>query len=137
VRWLSEYPHTGQNYPYVLLLIADLYDQAGDLPRALFYLQKSFEIDRKNKSTYFRMVEIQKRMGNDFVALETALDGMTLFPDFADLALEAGNIAFNRGRLEQAELCYDKAYRLGSPGAVTGLENVKIVRAQRTMADGR
>jgi protein O-GlcNAc transferase len=136
IKWLSEYPLTGQNYPYVLLLIADLYDQAGDLPRALFYLQKSFDTDKKNKTTYFKIVQIQKRMGNDFVALETAKEGLLLFPDFADLALEAGNIAFNRGKLEDAEFCYDKAYKLGSPGAVVGLENVKIVRAQKALGQG-
>jgi tetratricopeptide (TPR) repeat protein len=133
IQWLSEYPHTGQNYPYVLLLIADIYDQAGDLPRVLFYLQQSFEIDRKNKNTFYRIVQTQKRMGNDFVALETAQEGMSQFPDFADLALEAGNIAFNRGRLEQAEFCYAKASALGSPGAVIGLENVRIVRTQNAL----
>ncbi|MBN1128563.1 MAG: tetratricopeptide repeat protein [Chitinispirillaceae bacterium] len=133
VRWLGEYPHTGQHYPYVLLLIADIYDQAGDLPRTLFYLQKSFEKDTKEKYTFFRIVQVHKRMGNDFVALETAMEGMRLFPDFPDLALEAGNIAFNRGQLEQAEFCYGKAYALGSPGAVVGLENVKIVRAQKAL----
>lgn len=131
IQWLNEYPITGQNYPYVVVLIADLYDQAGDLPRALFYLQKSFDLDKKNKTTFFKIVQIQKRMGNDFVALETAMEGMMLFPEFADLALEAGNIAFNRGKLEEAEFCYRKAYAVGSPGAVVGLENVKIVRMQK------
>jgi tetratricopeptide (TPR) repeat protein len=133
IQWMSEYPHTGQNYPYVLLLIADIYDQAGDLPRTLFYLQKSHDIDKKNKNTFYRIVQTQKRMGNDFVALETALEGMSQYPDFADLALDAGNIAFNRGQLEKAEFCYSKAYALGSPGAVVGLENVKIVRTQKAL----
>jgi tetratricopeptide (TPR) repeat protein len=134
IQWLSEYPVTGQNYPYVIVLIADLYDQAGDLSRALFYLQKSFDIDKKNKNTFFKIVQVQKRMGNDFVALETAMEGMRLFPDFADLALEAGNIAFSRGKLEEAELCYTKAYKLGSPGAVIGIENVRIVRSQKALS---
>jgi tetratricopeptide (TPR) repeat protein len=133
IQWLSDYPFTGQNYPYVLLLIADIYDQAEDLPRTLFYLQKSFNLDPKNKTTFFRIVQTQKRMGNDFVALETALEGMRLFPKYSDMAIEAGNIAFNRGKLEQAEFCYSKAYALGSPGAVVGLENVKIVRAQKAL----
>jgi len=133
IQWLDEYPNTGQNYPYVLLLIADIYDQAGDLSRALFYLQKSFDIDKKNKNTFYRIVHTQQRMGNDFVALETAMEGMRQFPDFADLALEAGNIAFNREQLEKAEFCYSKAYALGSPGALVGLQNVKIVRAQKAL----
>ncbi|MBN1128198.1 MAG: tetratricopeptide repeat protein [Chitinispirillaceae bacterium] len=134
IKWLSEYPHTGQNYPYVLLLIADIYDQADDLPRSLFYLNKSFDLDTKNKTTFYRIVQTHKRMGNDFVALETALEGMRLFPQYTDLAIEAGNIAFNRGKLEEAEFCYSKAYALGSPGAVVGLENVKIVRTQKALA---
>lgn len=136
ILWLSEYPHTGQNYAYVLLLIADIYDQADELPRVLFYLQKSFEIDPKNKNTYFRIVLTHERMGNDFVALETAVEGMALFPEFSDLALRAGNIAFRLGLLEQAEHCYTKAYELGSSGAVIGLENVKIVRKQHALEAG-
>jgi tetratricopeptide (TPR) repeat protein len=134
IKWLSDYPPTGKNYPYVLLLISDIYDQAGDLSRALFYLQKSYEMDPKKKNTYFRIVQTQKRMGNDFVALETAMQGMTLFPDYPELAIEAGNIAYNRGLLEKADYCYQKAYSLGSPSAVVGLENVRIVRAQKAAA---
>jgi len=132
IEWLGEYPPTGKNYPYVLLLIADIYDQAGDMPRSLYYLQKSFENDKK-KNTFFRIVEAQKQMGNDFVALETAMEGMTLFPDFPDLMILAGNIAFGRGFIEKAEFCYSKAYALGSPAAVVGLENVRIIRAQKAM----
>jgi tetratricopeptide (TPR) repeat protein len=130
IHWLGEYPQTGKNYPYVLLLIADIYDQAGDQPRSLFYLQKSFAIDKK-KNIFLRIVQTQKRMGNDFVALETAMEGIMQFPDYPELAIEAGNIAFNRGLIEKAEYCYSKAYALGSPGAVVGLENVRIVRAQK------
>ncbi len=133
VQWLEEYPQTGKNYPYALLLIADIYDQAGDLPRSLFYLQKSFDSDKK-KTIFYRIVQTQKRMGNDFVALETAMEGMTQFPDYPELAIEAGNIAFNRGLIEKAEFCYSKAYALGSPAAVVGLENVRIVRAQKAAA---
>lgn len=134
IQWLSEYPHTGQNYPYVLLLIADMYEQIGDLSRVMFYLQQSYEID-KNKNTFYRMVKTQKKMGNDLVALETALEGMRQFPKFTGLALEAGNIAFERGILEKAEFCYSKAYALGSPGAVVGLENVKIIRERRALGE--
>jgi tetratricopeptide (TPR) repeat protein len=135
IKWLSDYPPAGKNYPYVLLLISDIYDQAGDLSRSLFYLQKSFEMEKK-KNTYFRIVQTQKRMGNDFVALETAMQGMEIFPDYPELAIEAGNIAFNRGLLEKAEFCYQKAYALGSPSAVVGIENVRIVRTQKAAATG-
>jgi len=134
IRWLNEYPSTGRNFPYVLLLIADMYEKTGDLSRVMFYLQQSFEID-KNRNTFYRMVKTQKQMGNDLVALETALEGMRQFPKFAGLALEAGNIAFERGILEKAEFCYSKAYALGSPGAVVGLENVKIIRTRKALGE--
>ena len=133
IKWLGEYPQTGKNASYVLLLIADIYDQAADLPRSLFYLQKSFSIDKK-KNTFFRIVQIQKRMGNDFVALESAMEGLEQFPDYPELAIEAGNIAFSRGLIEKADFCYSKAYKLGSPAAVIGLENVRIIRAQKALA---
>lgn len=130
IDWLSEYPFDGPNYSYVLLLISDIYDKMDDLPRVLFYLQKSFDIDRKNKNTFYRIVQIQKKMGNDLVALETAMEGLSYFPKFTTLAIEAGNLAFNQRLLEKAEYCYKKAEDLGSPGAVVGLENVRIVREQ-------
>lgn len=140
IQWLGEYPPSGQNYPYVLLLIADIYDQDNDLTRALFYLQKASDLDKKNKNIVYRIVQTQRRMGIELVALETAMEAMTQFPQFTGLALEAGNIAFKQGILEKAEFCYSKAYALGSPGAVVGLENVKIIRARRALgitgADG-
>jgi hypothetical protein len=58
---------------------------------------------------------------------------MSLFPEFAELALEAGNLAFNRKLYSDAEYCYTKAEKLGSPGAVTGLQNIKII--QKDMVD--
>jgi hypothetical protein len=64
------------------------------------------------------------------------MEGMTLFPDFPDLMILAGNIAFGRGFIEKSEFCYSKAYALGSPAAVVGLENVRIIRVQKAMGAG-
>jgi protein O-GlcNAc transferase len=124
IQWLGD---------YLQLLIADLYDQIGEPERAIFYLQKSFELDKKNKWTFYKIIILHEKMGNDFVALETAMEGMSFFPDFSELALEAGNIAFKRKRYSEAEYCYAKAQSLGSPGAITGLENLKIIQKQNAM----
>jgi hypothetical protein len=52
-----------------------------------------------------------------------------MFPDFAELALMGGNLAFEEELLEQAQFFYHTAREHGSAGAVVGLENVRRLRA--------
>ncbi|MBD3420172.1 MAG: tetratricopeptide repeat protein [Chitinivibrionales bacterium] len=129
--WLLQYPEKGQNKQYVYALLADIYEKKGDLSRTLFYLKESFELDKSNKWTFFRMVNVLIEMGNDLVALEEAGRGLELFPDFAELALVAANVAFEHEKWNEAERFYLVAQDNGSANAVIGLENIRIIRLKQ------
>lgn len=125
VRWLLSYPQDGSSATYVFTALSELYESMGDLARALYYTQMAYEADRSRKWSVYRIVSLNERLGNDLVALELARDAMRQFPDFAEIALAAGAIAFRQGRFDQAQVCYEHAARLGSAGAVVGLQNVR------------
>jgi|WetSurMetagenome_2_1015567.scaffolds.fasta_scaffold26184_4 tetratricopeptide (TPR) repeat protein len=127
-KWFMQYPPGGKNLGYVSMALADIFESTGDLGRACYYLDQSFSLDKTKKWALFRLAKIQRAMGNDLVALETARDGMERFPDFPDIALVAGGIAFDHGWLDEAERCYAAASKLGSANAVIGLENVRQKR---------
>jgi len=63
--------------------------------------------------------------------MEEAQEGLKHFPDFKELALYAGNLAFRLEKFIDAEHYYNMAAYLGSPGAISGLENVRIAREQK------
>jgi tetratricopeptide (TPR) repeat protein len=129
VRWLLAYPSSGRNLSYVYSLLAGLYETGSDINRALYYLDLSFARDNGKRGTLLHIAQLQRTTGNDLVALETARDGMRRFPDFPDLALIAGSIAFDHGWLDEAERCFSVAAQHGSANAVIGIQNVKNRRA--------
>jgi tetratricopeptide (TPR) repeat protein len=127
-QWFDSYPSGGRNGAYVALALADLYESAGNLERALFYLNRSYNLDKTKKWILYRIAAMQQKTGNDLVALETARNGCEMFPDFSPLAILAGTIAFSHGYLAEAEKYFGTAEKLGSPEAVVGLANVKNKR---------
>lgn len=128
IRWLSQYPSTGKKLEYVVQLLADIYKSDGDLDKTLYFLRRAFELNHKNKWVYYRIVMLHQQMGNEFLALEEAKKGLELFPDFADLALFAGNSAFKQQMIDQAERFYTIAEKNGSAGALVGLDNIRVMR---------
>lgn len=135
IRWLTKYPESGKNKSYVYLLLADLYEHQSDTSRALYYLRSSFDLDKTNKWVFFRMVRTMEAMGNDLVALQEAQRGLEIFPRFAELALTAGNIAFENALYNDAERLYLVARDNGSPGGVVGLENIRLMRQAQAEAE--
>jgi hypothetical protein len=65
------------------------------------------------------------KSGNIMVALDNAKQGVERFPKFAEIALLAGNIAFNAEKYYEAEIYYRLAKENGSVQAIAGLENVR------------
>ncbi|MFW5960349.1 MAG: tetratricopeptide repeat protein [Chitinivibrionales bacterium] len=128
LNWLKEYPEGGSNQDYVNILLADIYEKKGEHTQAIYYLKKSWEINNSNKWVYYRIVSLQKKSGNPLVALQTASAGLEKMPDFKELALLAGNLAFEAENYDTAERFYSKARELGSAGAVVGLENIRSIR---------
>jgi tetratricopeptide (TPR) repeat protein len=124
-KWLMAYPATGKNLAYVSMELTDVFESTGDLMRAAYYLEQAYSIDNSKKWALCRLAQLQQKMGNDLVALETAREGMERFTDFPDIALVAGNIAFSHGWFGEAERCFSSAAKHGSAQAVIGLGNVR------------
>lgn len=132
MEWLNRYPHSGKYMVYAYSLMAGMAEEEGDLTKALYYNQQILELDKTKKGALSRIVSLHRQMGNDLVAYEIARQGMDQFPDYPELAVAAGDLAFRQQRYGEAEFCYTVAHRLGSPAAVIGLENIRNVMKQKT-----
>jgi len=128
ISWLQRYPQTAPNGAYASIVLADIYENRGELEQAFYFLQKSYAEDSSNRWVFYRMVLLQKQMGNPLVALELAQQGLEVLREFTDLLLVAGNLAFDAGKLEQARHYYQRARQQGSASAVVGLENIRLIQ---------
>ena len=133
IMWLCRYPESGKNQEFVFLMLSDLYEQQNRIDKALFSARKAFGEKPQNRWTLYRICLLLEKQGNYLVALEEAQAGMGLFPEFSELALIAGNLSFKLDKLAKAEHYYTLARQLGNAGAVTGLENIRVVRRRASL----
>ena len=131
IRWFIQYPQTGKGIAYVRLALADIYESENEIDRALYYLQKSFEKDPSKQWTWYRMAELNEKNGNSLVALETAKEGVALFPKFSEMALLVGTIAFKLEKYDEAERYFTIAQKNGNAGGVVGLDNIRMIRREK------
>jgi tetratricopeptide (TPR) repeat protein len=130
IQWFESYPSNGKNGMSVALALADLYESTGNIERTLYYLDRSFAVDKTKKWTLYRIAMTQQKLGDELVALETARSGFETFPDFSPLAVLAGTISFSHGRFSDAEKYFHAAEKLGSADAIVGMENVRNKRKE-------
>lgn len=133
LHWLNQYPEDGNSDGYIHVLKSEIARKTGDESRELYFLRKAFEADKSNKWILYRIVESLIESDNKLVALEEIEKGLDYFPQFAELAILGGNIAFQLENLNQAERLYMKARNNGNPNAVIGLENIRVMRMQMAM----
>lgn len=126
LSWLDNYPETEKDFTNALQLKADIYEDLNKIDQACFYLKRVFDLSPNNKWALFRLSILQQRIGNINSALENAEKGVSLFPEFKDMALLAGNCAFEQKKYSKAEYYYNKASKLGSAEAIIGLENIRL-----------
>lgn len=130
LNWLNKYPESEENYKHVLQLKTEIYEDLNKIDQACFYLNKLFELTPDNRWSLFRLALLLQKSSNISSALETAEKGVSLFPDFKDIALLAGNYAFEQKKYSLAEHYYQKASNLGSAEAVIGLENIRLTYSE-------
>jgi len=131
IAWFNAYPSSGKNIAAALLYCADAYETMGDHVKARYYCVKSFQKDTTKQWTFYRIVNLDEKTGNNLVAFEEAKQGVERFPRFGDLALLAGSMAFKLQRYGEAKRYYENALASGAPGAVSGLENVRTRMEQK------
>ena len=128
VKWLLRYPGRGKHRVHVLQMLAEIYEGMGDTNKAIYYLRQVYASDNKKRWSLYQLVLLLRRTGHGLVALAEAEKGLELHRDFVQLALFAGNQAFKEKLYLRAERHYTLARKLGSPGAVIGLENIRTIR---------
>ena len=129
--WLLRYPTSGRYRVHVLQMLAEINEASGALNKAIYYLRQVCEADSKKRWSRYQLVLLRRRSGHGLVALAEAEKALELFKDFTELALLAGNMAFAEKLYARAEQHYLRAKKLGSPGAVVGLENIRVIRQNR------
>ena len=130
-KWLGHYPDNGKNLLYVTTMLAEMFEREGNNNKTLYHLQKARELDQDNQWLVYRICQLHEKMGNHLVAYEEAKNGLVQFPNFGDLALFAGNCAFRQELWVEAHRFYSQARENGCPGAIVGLENVRLARERQ------
>jgi len=133
IYWLSRYPSHAKNYPYVLHLLADVYESVDDKDKTLYYLKRVLDIKPDNKWLYYRIVKLLNEENKPYLAIDEVENALLLYPDFAEIAVMGGTIAFELGDLSRAEFFFERAQEQGSSAALVGLENVRIMRLRHAM----
>ena len=128
-RWLDLYPDSGANAGYALNLLAEMYEQEGRIDKTIHCLQRLRHINPDESRLALRICLLHEMAGRRLVAFEEAKAALTLFANDGDLALFAGNCAFSLGHWAEAEYYYGIAKARGLPGAIVGLENVRMAKS--------
>jgi tetratricopeptide (TPR) repeat protein len=128
LKWLSKCPETATNEIYINLLKAEIYEASQDLEKALFYLSTAFNKKRNDRWLLYRIVSLYLDMGKDLMALQQAAIGLEQFPDFAELAVLAGEICFKNQKYEESKRFFTIAKMNGSALGERGLQNLREIQ---------
>ncbi len=122
--WLDGVPDTSTHAAEKYRLLGELAEEAYGPKEAAYYFGRLVDIDPQRRWAWFRLCRALFEQDAVLSGLDMARDALGRFDDFAELALLAGNKAFEHGYLRRAEEFYRQAFRLGSPGAVVGIQNL-------------
>jgi|GEM_PF-6677883 len=126
-RWLSKYPEKGGRYYDVLFLSGELSLESGDTAAALAAFRKCVSVRPSRIQGHMALVRILNNMNAPFTALMEADNGLEKDSSSVELALLAGQIAFDNGYYEKSENYFRRAFSKGDANAVVGLGNLLAV----------
>ncbi|HEX2956992.1 MAG TPA: hypothetical protein VHO70_09165, partial [Chitinispirillaceae bacterium] len=78
-----------------------------------------------------RIITLYEKTGNDLVALQEATNGLEIFPEFAELAVLAGEISFRHQKYDDAGRFFTIAKLQGSAAGERGLQNLREMELLR------
>ncbi len=130
-RCLERYPDSGSRIADKYQLLGELAEEHFGAEDAVFYYQRLVELAPARRSAHSRLVKALFDNNNALSAVQQARHSLRRFDDFAELALMAGNRAYEAGLFSAAEELYADAYRLGRAGGLVGLRNLRQRYAMR------
>ncbi|MGM0443308.1 MAG: tetratricopeptide repeat protein [Fibrobacterota bacterium] len=123
--WIQAYPDsTDALFREKYSILADLALQRGDTERGMYYLEMLVRRGGAPRWIYYRYVKTLSENGSPHTALMKSREFLSFYPDFTQLAVTAGNIAFEESLYEDAAFFYRKAFQAGSAAGGAGLQNV-------------
>ena len=121
---LDRYPDSGKRAGEKYHLLAGIAEVRGETEKSAFLYRKEIDLAPDNRVARYNFVNALNKCGHGLLALETAREALRQFDDYADLAILAGNIAFERNDMREAGNFYQKAYSQGDARGLIGLQNV-------------
>jgi tetratricopeptide (TPR) repeat protein len=126
---LDRYPDGGMRAGEKYHLLAGIAEVRGEFEKSAFLYRKEIDLAPDNRLARYNFVNALNKCGHGLLALETAREALRQFDDYADVAILAGTIAFERSDTREAGRFYQKAYSLGDARGLIGLQNVaKLAR---------
>ncbi len=122
--WLERYPKNGKRLTDVYQLLGELSEEAGNLSEAALYYSKLIAVAPDRRWPHYQLVRIMYLSGTILSAIQQAQWALERFGDFSELALLAGNIAYENRLFGRAEKFYTQAYSHGNAGGLVGLQNL-------------
>jgi tetratricopeptide (TPR) repeat protein len=133
--WLESVPDSSAQAAEKYRLLGELAQEALGPREVAYYYGRLVQIDPERRWGWFHLCQALFAQDAVLSGLDKAHEALERFGDFSELALLAGNKAFERGYYHRAEEFYRRAYRLGSPGGVVGIQN--LIRAYEQQGDTR
>jgi len=122
--YVKNYPDAGRRQGDKYFMLAEIAEERGRFSEAVFYLNQYAALNPKDRWPHYKCIALIQKQGNPLSAVFKAQETVKKFPDFSDAALLGGNIAFAEKQFRFAEELYLIAYKNGSAGGVTGLNNL-------------
>jgi len=132
-QWLERYPGNGRRIADKYQLLGELAEETGDMSEAGYYYNQLITIAPERKWAYYQLIRILSAGGNVLTALQKADLALERYNDFGELALLAGNIAFEHKYFTKAKKYYMSAYRTGRGSGLVGLQN--LIRYYSSLGD--
>jgi len=123
--YLKKYPDSGSRADEKYRLLGGIAEIEENWEYAMQCYRRQINISPNNKWAWYKIIEISSLTGKPLLAIDYAHTALQQYPDFGELALLAGNIAFNTSQWDHAEQFYRQASRSGEARGLIGLQNIK------------
>jgi tetratricopeptide (TPR) repeat protein len=124
VECLDRYPDTGKRAAEKYHLLAGVADMRGETEKSAFFYRKEIDLAPESRTGFYNLVNALNKSGHVLLAMETAREALRKFGDYTDLAILAGNMAFDRNYSRDAGEFYQNAYSHGDARGLVGLHNL-------------
>ncbi len=136
VEWLEKYPDSGARRADKYFMLAEIAEDNGEFGTAIYYLNQYASISPEDKWPHYKVVLLMQKQEHSLSAIYKAEETLEMFPNFSDVALLGGNIAYSEKQYNLAEKLYRSAYNNGHSGGVVGLSNLHKLYKQQENNEG-